>query len=118
MSDYANIRYDLISQEIQTRAASMEAAFAARVAGLQKELAPKAASSPAQAQAAFAKALRAQAEGALRDWREFSPQLVARHCQGFLNSPDKMAQNIGYPDAWLPRTNYSTGPVSYKKPRQ
>ena len=96
----------------------MEAAFAARVASLQKELAPKAASSPAQAQAAFAKALRAQAEGALRDWREFFPQLVARHCQGFLNSPDKMAQNIGYPDAWLPRTNYSTGPVSYKKPRQ
>lgn len=41
VSDYANIRYDLISQEIQTRAASMEAAFAARVAGLQKELAPQ-----------------------------------------------------------------------------
>ena len=73
---------------------------------------------PAQAQAVFAKALRAQAEAALRDWREYFPQLVARYCQGFINSPDKMTQKAGYSDAWLRRTNYSTGPVSYQKPRQ
>ena len=118
VSEYANTRYDAISKDIQGKAANMEAAFAARVAALQTELAPKAASAPAQAQAAFAKALRAQAEGAARDWREYFPQLVARYCQGFINSPDKMAQKAGYSDAWLRHTDYYKGPISYRKPRQ
>ena len=118
VSEYANTRYDAISKDIADKAAGMEKGFAARVAALQTELAPKAASAPAQAQAAFAKALRAQAEGAVRDWREYFPQLVARYCQGFINSPDKMAQKAGYSDAWLRRTDYYKGPISYKKPRQ
>ena len=118
VSEYANTRYDAISKDIQGKAANMEAAFAARVAALQTELAPKAASAPAQAQAAFAKALRAQAEGAARDWREYFPQLVARYCQGFINSPYKMAQKAGYSDAWLRHTDYYKGPISYRKPRQ
>jgi len=118
VSEYANTRYDAVSKDIADKAAGMEKTFAARVAALQTELAPKAASAPAQTQAVFAKALRAQAEAAVRDWREFFPQLVARYCQGFINSPDKMTQKAGYSDAWLRRTNYSTGPVSYQKPRQ
>ena len=118
VSEYANTRYDAVSKDIQGKAAGMEAAFAARVAALQTELAPRAASAPAQAQAAFAKALRAQAEGAVRDWREYFPQLVARYCQGFINSPEKMAQKAGYSDEWLRRTDYYKGPISYKKPRQ
>ena len=118
VSEYANTRYAAIATDIQSKAAGMEKTFAARVAALQSDLAPKAASAPAQAQAAFAKALRQQAEGAVRDWREFFPQLVARYCQGFINSPEKMAQKAGYTDAWLRDTNYRNGPVSYKKPRQ
>ena len=118
VSEYANTRYDAVSKDIQGKAIGMETAFAARVAALQTELAPKAASAPAQAQAAFAKVLRAQAEGAVRDWREYFPQMVARYCQGFINSPDKMAQKVGYSDTWLRRTDYYKGPISYKKPRQ
>ena len=116
VSEYANYRYDAMSADIQARAGSMEKAFAVRVAALQKELAPKAQSSPSQAQAAFAKALRTQAEAALSDWRAFFPQMVAKYCQGFLNSPDKMAQPLGYSDQWLKQTNYRNGPVSYQKP--
>ena len=118
VSEYANTRYAAIATDIQNKAEGMEKTFAARVAALQSDLAPKAASSPAQAQAAFAKALRQQAEGAVRDWREYFPQLVARYCQGFVNSPEKMAQKVGYPDAWLRDANYRNSPVSYKKPRQ
>lgn len=118
ISEYANTRYDAVSKDIRDKAAVMEKAFTARVAALQGELASKAVSSPARARKIFAKELRAQAETARNEWRAFFPQLVARHCQGFLNSPEKMAQKTGYPEFWLRHVNYATGPVSYKKPKR
>jgi dipeptidase len=118
VSEFANTRYDAISKDIREKAGLMEDAFEARIDLLYKELASRAKSSPAKAQAAFAKALRSQAEAALRGWRVFFPQLVAKYCQGFLNTPEKMAQPIGYSETWLREAGYYNGPVSYQKPEK
>ncbi|GAB6035678.1 dipeptidase [Fundidesulfovibrio butyratiphilus] len=115
VAEYANTRYSLIAKDIHDRACRVEHDAVKRVAQLRKHWKARADKDPKHAQAEFSKVLCASAEETTQSWREFFPELVAKYCQGFVNSPDKMAVKVGYPEQWLERTNYFTGPTSYEK---
>lgn len=44
-------------------------------------------------------------------WRNLFEMLVAKYSQGMLNTPEKTAQNVGYAQEWLDKTDYAHGPA-------
>ena len=58
-----------------------------------------------------------QANQVVREWWKFAWHLVAKYDDGYINEPEKMAQEVGYPEGWYKHTNWSQGPTSYKNPR-
>jgi len=41
---------------------------------------------------------------------------VAKYSDGYVNEPNKMAQEVGYPKEWYEKSNWKNGPTQYKKP--
>jgi len=56
-----------------------------------------------------------QAKQAVEDWWKFSERLIAEYSDGYVNTPDHMARQVGYPKEWLERTTWPKGPISYEK---
>jgi len=40
---------------------------------------------------------------------------VAKYDDGYINAPDKMAQEVGYPEKWYKQSKWPDGPTTYKK---
>ncbi|MDR0485194.1 MAG: C69 family dipeptidase [Elusimicrobiota bacterium] len=115
VSEYANLKYSYMIKDIQARATIHEKNSEALVNSLIGKLSSLAAKNPQAALDAFSKSLNENAENIRQDWKNLFFELVAKYNQGFINSPSKMAQRVGYPEEWLKNTNYKTGPVSYEK---
>ena len=52
----------------------------------------------------------------IKDWWALSEQLYIRYNDGYLNTPDGIAQAVFYPAWWLKQVGYEQGPVSYARP--
>ncbi|MGC9366439.1 MAG: dipeptidase [bacterium] len=55
-------------------------------------------------------------EQVVNRWWEFFEQLIVFYDDGYLNSPIRMAQEVGYPQWWIDSVGWSNGPTSYEKP--
>ena len=118
MGNYAQLKYSYMIQDIQSRAATHEAAGEELVKTLGTELAELAAQDPQQAAAQRAERLTAHAVAVREDWGKLFELLVGKYAQGFVNTHDGSDQAVGYPQEWLDRTDYSKGPAnSYAKPQ-
>lgn len=53
------------------------------------------------------------AKDVLSHWRSLGRRLVAKYSDGYINLPGSPAKAIGYPAAWLKRTDYENGPTTY-----
>lgn len=117
VANQVQLKYSFMIQDLRAVRDKHEARFF----GLQKGL-------EAQAQALWnkgdQKAARALltrhadklAGDVLTDWWALSEQLYIRYNDGYLNTPDGIAQAVFYPSWWLKQVGYEQGPVSYKKP--
>ena len=56
------------------------------------------------------------AESVVDRWWSLADMLIARYDDGYVNSPDDMAVEVGYPQWWLNQAGYSGGPVGYAPP--
>ena len=118
VGNYAQLKYSYMIQDIQSRAAAHEEAGEKLVQTLGEELRELAASDPQQAAAKRNARLNAHAAAVREDWGKLFELLVGKYAQGFVNTPEKPAQAVGYPQEWLDRTDYSKGPAnSYAKPQ-
>lgn len=118
VGNYAQLKYSYMIQDIQSRAATHEAAGEELVKTLGTELAELAAQNPQQAAAQRAERLTAHAVAVREDWGKLFELLVGKYAQGFVNTHDGSDQAVGYPQEWLDRTDYSKGPAnSYAKPQ-
>ena len=54
-----------------------------------------------------------QANQVVKDWWEFAWILIARYDDGYINAPEKMVQEVGYPKNWYDKSNWSKGPTKY-----
>ena len=52
----------------------------------------------------------------LKDWWVLSEQLYIRYNDGYLNTPDGIAQAVFYPTWWLKQVGYEQGPTRYTRP--
>ncbi|WP_241159778.1 C69 family dipeptidase [Desulfovibrio sp. ZJ200] len=111
VGNYAQLKYSYMIRDIQARAALNEAEGVRIQDTLEDELAELASSAPHQAAAQRNQRFNAYAEAVRADWGKLFEFLVAKYAQGFVNTPDKMAQTVGYPQEWLDKTDYSHGPA-------
>ncbi|MDR2604655.1 MAG: C69 family dipeptidase [Desulfovibrio sp.] len=125
VAEYANLKYNYIIKDIRARAATHEKRGEELVRALRqrlevtaggdgKDVPPK----PGTAAVIFGGELRRNAEAVRGDWQEFFFELTAKYNQGFVNSPERMAETVGYPQEWLDRTNYADGPTGYERPEK
>ncbi len=56
-----------------------------------------------------------QANQVVNDWWNFACLLVARYDDGYINTPEKMVQEVGYPKAWYEKSKWPNGPTTYQK---
>lgn len=56
-----------------------------------------------------------QANQVVKNWWEFAWTLVARYDDGYVNSPEKMIQEVGYPKSWLDKSEWLNGSTTYEK---
>ena len=52
-----------------------------------------------------------------KEWCNLADTLIAKYSQGYMVVSDKVTE-VGYPKAWLDKTNYADGPVRYEKPKK
>ncbi|MDR2573065.1 MAG: C69 family dipeptidase [Desulfovibrio sp.] len=116
VSEYANLKYNFMIKDIQERADAHEANSQALLTKLRQKLLPLAQKAPRDAAKRFRDALAKNAEAIWKDWGDLFTLLTRKYNQGYLNSPEKMAQSIGYGEDWLRHADYAKGPVKYEKP--
>ncbi len=56
------------------------------------------------------------AEPVVERWWSLADILIARYDDSYVNSPDDMVVEVGYPQWWLDKAGYSGGPVGYTPP--
>ncbi len=119
VGDYAQIKRSYMIKDISGKADEIEAAERALLVSIDKELASLAEKDPAKAAQIRSEKLNANAMNVMGQWRKLFELLVSKYAQGRINSPDNMAQPVGYPQEWLDVTDYKNGPASsYAKPEK
>lgn len=119
VGNYAQLKYSFMIKDISARAALNEQSGRHLQEKLEVELARMAHENPRKAAAVRGARFNAHAQAVLADWRNLFEMLVAKYSQGMLSTPEKMAQNVGYAQEWLDKTDYARGPArGYDKPEK
>jgi dipeptidase len=113
--EYANLKYSYMIKDISARAGILEKRSRKLLTKITNDLKTLAKTDPQAAASRFAGALAANALEVRSDWEKLFTDLFVKYDQGFLNTPEKMAQPLGYSQKWLDLTNYSKGPTAYEK---
>ncbi|MBO4369111.1 MAG: C69 family dipeptidase [Desulfovibrio sp.] len=118
VGNYVQLKFSYMIKDVQAYAAKHEKEGEDLLRILEKELASLAQKSPAKAAQRRSERLNAHAMAVREDWGKLFELLVAKYAQGFINTPDKLAQGVGYSQEWLSKTDYAKGPAKgYKKTR-
>jgi dipeptidase len=117
VANQAQLKYSFMIKDIKAVREQHESRFF----GLQKELEAQALALWTSGDEKAARALLTshsdqQAANVLKDWWALSEQLYIRYNDGYLNTPDGIAQPVFYPSWWLKQVGYEQGPLSYGKP--
>jgi len=60
----------------------------------------------------------ANAREILDAWWKLSEHLYVKYNDGYINTPEAIAQPVSYPAWWLKAVGYEDGPTSYKRPEE
>lgn len=118
VGNYAQLKYSYIIEDIKERANKHEESGRALQESMDKDLATLADKDAVQAQALRVERFNAHATAGMEDWRRLFEHLVGKYAQGLVNTPEKMANAVGYTQEWLDATDYSYGPTGYEKPKR
>jgi len=113
-SNWAVIRYDMISKDIKAKQQQIEDREFDEQTGIEKRALSLYKKSPQQAKEYLTQYSVDNGNQVVADWWKFSDYLVAKYNDGYVNFP-KRATNVGYPKWWLEQVGYEEGPTTYKK---
>jgi dipeptidase len=119
VANQAQLKYSFMIKDIQAVREKHEARFF----GTQKDLEARALAlwnkgDRKGTRALLTKHSDQQAAAVLKDWWALSESLYIRYDDGYLNTPDGIAQSVFYPSWWLKQVGYEQGPISYQKPSE
>lgn len=116
VANWAAIKYSYIIKDIRQKQDEIELAEIESIRKMDQEALSLHKKDPAKARELLTTFCETQANQVVEDWWKLAWILVARYDDGYVNMPGKMAQEVGYPEDWYPKTDWSNGPKTYRKP--
>ena len=115
VANWAALKYDYMSKDIREMQDKIEPAEIEEMKGVDAKALGLHEESPTAAREYLTKYCTANAEKVVGEWWNFADYLIARYNDGFLNTPAKVGQRIGYPEEWRKAVGYADGPTTYEK---
>jgi dipeptidase len=115
VANWAGLKYSYIIKDIQEKQDEIEYAEIESIKKMDKEALALYRLDPEKAQQLITNYCETQANQVVKDWWVFAWTLVARYDDGYINAPEKMAQEVGYPKDWYDKSGWINGPTTYEK---
>jgi len=117
VANWAALKYSYMIKDIMAKQDEIELAEIEGLKNMDERALVLYKASPAHARKLLTEYCENQANRVVDEWWSFAWRLVARYDDGYVNEPGKMAQEVGYPDEWYGKSDWSKGPISYEKPK-
>ena len=117
VANWAAVKYSYIIKDIQQKQNEIEQAAIEGIKTMDEEAAALYKKDPEKARQQLTAYCETLANQVVKDWWEFAWILVARYDDGYVNAPEKMAREVGYPKGWYDKSEWPNGPKTYEKPK-
>ncbi len=117
VANWAGLKYSYMIKDIQQKQDEIELAALASIEKMDKQALALYKQDPAKVPPLLTEYCETQANQVVGEWWKLAWGLVARYDDGYVNAPEKMAQEVGYPKEWYGKSEWPNGPTSYKKMR-
>ena len=116
VANWAGLKYSYMIKDIQQKQDEIELAALESIKVMDKKALALYKKDPAKVPPLLTEYCETQANQVVDEWWKLAWDLVARYDDGYVNAPEKMAQEVGYPKEWYNQSKWPNGPKSYKKP--
>ena len=118
VGNWAGIKYSYIIKDIQQKQDEIELAEIEAIKIMDEQASVLYNENPDKAIQLLTTFCKTQANQVVKEWWEFAWLLVARYDDGYIDEPEKMAQEIGYPKDWYPKSKWPDGPTGYEEKKE
>ncbi len=116
VANWAAIKYSYIIQDIKEKQDELELEAVESIKKMDKEALALHRKDPEKARDMLTEYSMTHADKVVGEWWALAWRLVAKYSDGYVNEPGKMAQEVGYPEAWYKQAEWKDGPTTYKQP--
>ena len=110
------IKFSYMKEDVWAKQHSLESAEISATPTIDEEALALYRQSPRRGREFLTQTCSESAQRAINTWTQLTKDLLVKYNQGFINKSPNFGEEAGYPQEWLSRTEYSKGPISYKKP--
>lgn len=114
VSNWSLIKFSQMKTDIRTLQKSIETKEIQEVLEMSQHATSLLQQNPCTCQEYLTEFCSQNCKNVLTQWQKLSTQLIVKYDKGFVNQP-KFAEETGYIENWLKKTDYQRGPISYKK---
>jgi dipeptidase len=118
VANWAGLKYSYMIKDIQQKQDELELAALEAVKQMDAQAVALYKEDPAKVVELLTEFSENQANQVVEEWWKLAWTLVARYDDGYVNAPEKMAQEVGYPKEWYQHTNWADGPKTYDRPER
>jgi len=118
VANWAAIKYSYIIKDIKEKQSELELSAIEETKEIEKRALEVYKKDPEQAKTMLGEFSRNTAMNVYHTWWDLAWKLVAKYSDGYVNEPEKMAQEVGYPKAWYEKSEWKNGPTKYEKPKK
>ncbi len=116
VANWAVLKYSYIIKDIKQKQSELELEEIESLKVMDQEALKVYKEDPVKARKMLTEYSKTQANKVVKEWWELAWKLVAKYSDGYVNEPDKMAQEVGYPEEWYKRSEWKNGPIKYERP--
>ena len=116
VANWAAVKHSYITKDIREKQNELELEAMESTRAMDTEALALYKKNPAKAREMLTQFSLTRAEKVATQWWGLAWRLVAKYSDGYVNEPGKMAQEVGYPEAWYKRAEWKNGPTTYKRP--
>lgn len=117
VANWAGLKYSYMIKDIQQKQDEIEYALIESIKEMDKQALALYKEDPQKAQELLTTYCKTQANQVVEEWWNLAWNLVARYDDGYVNAPEEMAQEVGYPEDWYGKSEWPNGPTAYEKPK-
>jgi len=115
VANWAALKHSYIIKDIQKKQNELETRSIQKVKEMDKKALEIYKKDPKKAKEMLTKFSKEEANYVAKEWWKLAWRLVAKYSDGYVNEPNNMAQEVGYPKEWYEKSRWKDGPTSYKK---